>query len=216
MKKVHDESYIDYLQTITPNNESWVSELEKEAAAEHIPIMSWPGIQLLQQIIRLHQPKRILEIGTAIGYSALRMNQASKKAQIVSAERDKEMYNQALKNIKSQNKTDRIDLLFGDALEIREEIIEKGPYDLIFIDAAKGQYLRFFETFAAALTDTGCIITDNVLFRGYVTDPLLAPKRLRKLAEKINYFNKWLMNNPDFYTSIFPIGDGVAVSIKKQ
>lgn len=212
---MQEQSHLDYLQTLTQNNEAWVSELEKEAETNRIPIMHWQGIQLLQQIIRLHQPKRILEIGTAIGYSALRMNQASPKSKIVSVERNTDMYNQALINIQKQDKEGMVDLLLGDALDIQEKIIGNGPYDLIFIDAAKGQYQRFFETFSPILTNGGCIITDNVLFKGYVIDPIQAPNRLRKLAEKINYFNKWLMHHPDYYTSIFPIGDGVAVSIKK-
>ncbi|SFL79579.1 Predicted O-methyltransferase YrrM [Gracilibacillus orientalis] len=206
---------IKYLDTITPKQADWIQQLEEEAEQNHVPIMDKQGIALLQQLIRLYQPTKILEIGTAIGYSALRMLEAKPNVQVVSIERNQEMYDRAMKNIQDQNQEEHIDVIFGDALEVDEKITEKGPYQMIFIDAAKGQYRHFFERYGQTLTEKGMIVTDNVLFRGLVVNPEDAPKRLRKLANKIDQYNQWLLQHSSYHTTILPVGDGVAVSVKK-
>ncbi|MGP4041769.1 O-methyltransferase [Gracilibacillus sp. D59] len=206
---------IKYLDTITPIQDDWIQQLEEEANQNHVPIMDKQGIALLQQLIRLHQPAKILEIGTAIGYSALRMLEAKSDAKVVSIERNQEMYDRAMKNIQEQNQEEHIDVIFGDALEVDEKVAEKGPYQMIFIDAAKGQYRHFFEKYGQMLTDKGVMVTDNVLFRGLVVNPEEAPKRLQKLANKIDQYNQWLLQHPSYHTTILPVGDGVAISVKK-
>ncbi|SHN10076.1 O-methyltransferase [Gracilibacillus kekensis] len=211
-----EENILHYLDQITPSSDDWVNKIEAEAEENHVPIMDKQGILLLQQLIRLHQPDKILEIGTAIGYSALRMLEAKPEAQIVSVERDNEMYQRAIHNIHNQNKQGHIDVILGDALEVEDLIHDKGPYDLIFIDAAKGQYRHFFEKYQSTLTDSGCVVTDNVLFRGLVVHPSDAPKRLQNLTAKIDQYNQWLIEHPDYHTTILPVGDGVAISLKKK
>ncbi|MGN8645592.1 O-methyltransferase [Gracilibacillus sp. HCP3S3_G5_1] len=212
---MHDTDIIEYLNRITSKQVDWIQQLEREAEENEVPIMDKQGISLLQQLIRLHKPTKILEIGTAIGYSALRMLEAQPDAEIVSVERNKEMYDRAMLNIKAQNKQEQIDVIFGDATEVEEEVIAKGPYQMIFIDAAKGQYRRFFEKYQQSLTNNGVIVTDNVLFRGLVVNPDEAPKRLQNLAKKIDQYNQWLLQHPSYDTTILPLGDGVAISIKK-
>ncbi|WP_018931506.1 O-methyltransferase [Gracilibacillus lacisalsi] len=206
---------IKYLDTITPNQTGWGYQLEEEAEQNHVPIMDKQGIAFIQQLIRLHQPTKILEIGTAIGYSALRMLEAKSDAQIVSIERNQEMYDRAVKNIHAQNQEEHIDVIFGDALEVDEKVAAKGPFQMIFIDAAKGQYRHFFEKYEQTLADKGMIVTDNVLFKGWVVTPEEAPKRLQKLANKIDQYNQWLLQHPAYHTTILPVGDGVAISVKK-
>ncbi|UOQ86102.1 O-methyltransferase [Gracilibacillus salinarum] len=213
---MHSKEIISYLNEIAPNPESWVQVLEEEAMEYHVPIMDKQGISLLQQLVRVHQPAKILEIGTAIGYSALRMLEAHPNTSVVTVERDQQMYQRAMHNIEMQQGQQNIDVIFGDALEKEAEILAKGPYDMIFIDAAKGQYHRFFESYLPALSNTGIIITDNVLFRGLVADASEAPKRLQNLANKIDQYNQWLVQHPDFHTTIVPVGDGIAISIKKK
>lgn len=215
MTIMHDTDIIEYLNRITSKQVDWIQQLEREAEQNEVPIMDKQGISLLQQLIRLHKPTKILEIGTAIGYSALRMLEAQPDAEIVSVERNKEMYDRAMLNIKAQNKQEQIDVIFGDAIEVEEEVIAKGPYQMIFIDAAKGQYRRFFEKYQQSLTNNGVIVTDNVLFRGLVVNPDEAPKRLQNLAKKIDQYNQWLLQHPLYNTTILPLGDGVAISIKK-
>lgn len=192
------------------------ASMEKEAQESCVPIMERDGIEFLKQLIRLHQPARILEIGTAIGYSALQMADANKQAEIVTIERDEERFQRAVDYVGQFDVDQQIDLLFGDAFEHQELLINKGPYDMIFIDAAKGQYQRFFETFAVALGEKGVIITDNVLFKGYVVDDGAASKRLKKLSEKIDRYNQWLMHLEQYHTVIVPVGDGVAITCKTK
>ncbi|WP_106497065.1 O-methyltransferase [Lentibacillus sp. Marseille-P4043] len=210
-----DENLTGYLTQLLPEQENWVLELEKQAKEDHVPIMDPVGIHFLMQVIKLRKPASILEIGAAIGYSALRMIQANPAATVLTIERDEQRYKQALYNIEKQQKQDKIDVIFGDALEKAEDIVAKGPFDLLFIDAAKGQYQRFFELYSQAISKGGLIITDNVLFKGYVADPDKVHPRYAKLGKKIRKYNDWLMQNPDYTTSIVPIGDGVAISIKE-
>jgi predicted O-methyltransferase YrrM len=106
-------------------------------------------------------------------------------------------------------------LIKGDALEIEDQVKKHAPFDAIFIDAAKGQYKRFFEIYANYLSEDGIIITDNVLFKGLVSEPNIENKRIRSLVKKINEFNTWLMSHPHYYTVILPVGDGVAISKKR-
>nr|WP_143804746.1 O-methyltransferase [Paraliobacillus ryukyuensis] len=205
----------EYLQSLLEESAEWARQLEEYAKENHVPIMEPLGMQFLMQLIRLKQPNKIVEIGAAIGYSALRMQEAYPEATITTIERDEERYQEARKNVTAYDKQGKIHLIFGDALECSNEIEKKGPFDLLFIDAAKGQYQRFFELYAPMLTTDGVIITDNVLFKGLVADPTKADKRKQKLANKIKAYNTWLTSHPDYNTSIVPVGDGVAITTKK-
>ncbi|RKQ37867.1 O-methyltransferase [Oceanobacillus halophilus] len=211
-----EDQIADYLGQILPKKEDWVLELEEQAIKNNVPIMDTVGIHFVMQLVRIKQPKRILEVGTAIGYSALRMLEASPNTSIVTIERDETRYQQAINNINKLEKTNQIEVIYGDALDILEKLQEENQnFDFIFIDAAKGQYRRFFDLCSPLLTNNGMILTDNVLFRGYVmTDSQEIPKRYRKMVEKIKLYNQFLMNHPAFTTSIIPIGDGVALSYK--
>lgn len=211
-----DENLKQYLTGMLPEEAEWVIDIEDQAKQDDVPIMDSLGIHFLMQLIRLHKPQRILEIGTAIGYSALRMQEAYPKTEIVTIERDEKRVLQARENIKNQNKQDMIDVIHGDALdEINRLALTNERFDVIFIDAAKGKYKRFFEQSSPLLEDGGFIISDNVLFKGYVAVPHPEDKRLNKIADKVRGYNEWMINHPDFTTSIIPIGDGVAISIKK-
>nr|WP_204497390.1 O-methyltransferase [Aquibacillus albus] len=204
-----------YLTRMLPSSDEWVSKLENYAYTHGVPIMEPLGINFLMQLVRLQKPTNILEIGTAIGYSSLRMLEACPSASIVTVERDENRYMEAVNNIKDLNKQKNIHVIHGDALEVVDLVVEKGPYDLLFIDAAKGQYQRFFEMYSKHLTEDAVIISDNVLFKGLVADQSLENERLSKIARKINSYNEWLVNHPDYRTTIVPIGDGVAISVKR-
>jgi predicted O-methyltransferase YrrM len=211
-----EEHLTNYLMKHLPSTEQWVKELETQAKEDHIPIMDPVGINFLMQLIRLNKPGKILEIGAAIGYSALRMNEAYPAASITTIEKDDVRYQQAVKNIANLNKESKIEIIHGDALEVLSKLGEdNASYNCIFIDAAKGQYKRFFELSMPLLEEDGIIISDNVLFRGYVLDPNFEHPRYKKMVEKIRAYNEWLVNHPSFITTILPIGDGVAISYKK-
>ncbi|WP_232225582.1 O-methyltransferase [Oceanobacillus manasiensis] len=207
------EEMNNYLIDLLPDKEAWIEEMEAEALTDRVPIMDKVSMHFVTQLIRMYQPKRILEVGTAIGYSALRMLQANPETSIITIERDEKRYKQAVENIHQQGKEDNISVILGDALEEIAKL--DGMFDLVFIDAAKGQYKRFFELSKPLLSSSGVILSDNVLFKGYVAEPEKATGRHIKMVEKIRDYNKWLMQHPNFSTSIVPIGDGVAISVRK-
>lgn len=210
-----DDMLTKYLMDSLPVNEEWVTDLEHKAARDGVPIMDPLGMNFVMQLIRLTKPQKILEIGTAIGYSTLMMLQAYPEAQIVTIEKDNRRYQQANRNIISAGKQDHIHIVYGDAIEKIQEM-KDCTFDLVFIDAAKGKYQRFFELSVPLLATDGVVLSDNVLFKGYVADSKKQHPRYRSIAEKIRTYNNWLMNHPEFTTTIVPIGDGIAISIKGE
>jgi predicted O-methyltransferase YrrM len=204
-----------YIEGLVQNRGALFTEMELFAAENKVPIMELAGIESMLQILRIQKSKKILEVGTAIGYSALRMAEALPGATIVTIERDMERIQIAEEFIGRSSLTDQIILIKGDALEVEDSVSDQAPYDAIFIDAAKGQYQRFFEMYSKYLSEDGIIITDNVLFKGLVAESEIESKRIRNLVKKINDFNHWLMNHPDYHSIILPVGDGVAISKKR-
>lgn len=189
-----------------------VKQIKKYAISENIPIMQDDGISFLTTFIIKNQVKTVLEIGTAIGYSAIQMALASPNLKIISIERDEKRYLEAVKNIKKLQLEDRITLIFKDALEVKLE----DKFDLIFIDAAKSQSIHFFENFSKNLNDNGYIITDNLNFHGYVNknEEEIKSKNLRALVRKIKEYKVYLQENKKYTTEFLEIGDGISVSKK--
>lgn len=208
----------NYLLKTVPTSDDWMIELENYALENQVPIMEPVSMNFLTQLIRMHKPANILEIGTAIGYSALRMHVVNPEAMITSIEKNKDMCHTARGNITKHAKTDKIKVVHADALEHMAHLVLAGErFDFIFIDAAKAQYKRFFLLAEKMLESKGVIICDNILFRGYVADQERVDNpRLQKLARKIDLFNQWLMEQTDYHSSIVPIGDGMTISIKKK
>ena len=190
-----------------------IREIKKYALDNKIPIMVDEGIDFLTTFIIKNQITNILEIGSAIGYSAIMMALANPNVRITTIERDRERYLEAVKNVKKMGLEDRITLIFNDALETSIE----GKFDLIFIDAAKGQNIRFFEKFESNLTDHGVIITDNIDFHGLVQKDVdsIQSRNLRGLIRKIREYIDYLKNNPKYEVEFLKIGDGIAVARKK-
>ncbi|WP_082195494.1 O-methyltransferase [Bacillus testis] len=207
-----------YLEELIPQRNELLSKMENYAQEHHVPIMELVGIEAMLQLLRLHQPSSILEIGCAIGYSSLRMAYALPEARIVTLERHPERIKAAKSFLSQSSEGSRITLLEGDALELADQVKSHGPFDAIFIDAAKGQYTRFFELYEPFLAPGGMIISDNVLFKEQVILPEeeIATRRKRSLVRKIKHFNSWLMEHEDYDSVILPIGDGMAVSKKKK
>lgn len=210
-----NENVQQYIDSMIPVRSEFFQNIERYAEENNVPIMERAGIEALLQILRIGQPKSILEVGTAIGYSALRMAEALPDSQIVTIERDVERYTQAEQYLSQTDLSKNIHLIKGDALEVEDIVKELAPFDAIFIDAAKGQYKKFFEIYSMCLSEHGIIITDNVLFKGLVCEPEIENKRIRSLVKKINDFNHWLMSNEEYHTVILPVGDGVAISKKR-
>lgn len=188
-----------------------IENLEEYAKENNVPIMMKDGIEFLKDYITKNNVLNILEIGTAIGYSAIQMCLNS-NAQVVSIERDKERYDLAIKNINDFNLNDRIKVINDDALDI--DIT--GMYDLIFIDAAKSQSIKFFEKFKKNLNKNGVIITDNLNFHGLThTKERIESRNVRQLVRKINEYITFLKENDEFETTFLDIGDGISISKKR-
>jgi len=191
------------------NNE--FKSIEKYAEEHNVPIMEKAGIRFLTKFIEKNNIKNILEIGSAIGYSAIKMALVNENIKITTIERDNIRYLEALKNIKEFNLEKRITLIYADALEL--ELDKK--YDLIFIDAAKGQYTNFFNKYSKNLNKNGVIISDNISFHGFVEqEERIESKNLRQLVNKIRNYIQFLEENKEFKTKFYKIGDGISVSIK--
>ena len=190
-----------------------IKEIREYAKDNKVPIMQPEGIDFLTTFIIKHQIKSVLEVGTAIGYSAIMMSLCSPTLKVTTIERDEERYLEAIKNIKKLNLENRVTLIFNDALKTK--INEK--YDLIFIDAAKAQNIKFFELFERNLNEGGFIITDNMYFHGLVkkSEKEIKSRNVRGIVRKIKDYITFLKENDNYNTTIYEIGDGIAVSEKK-
>ena len=190
-----------------------LEELKDYAKENHVPIILDDGLEFLLKVIKEKNPKSILEIGCAIGYSSINMA-LNTNASITTIERDSKMYEEAIKNIDKANLNDRIRVIFKDALEVDEEIKDE-KYDVIFIDAAKSQYIKFFEKYSKYLNDDGIILTDNMNFHG-VTVETATSRNLKALIRKLNNYHKFLEDNQEFESTVYNIGDGIAVSKRRK
>ena len=190
-----------------------VEEIKRQAEKNDVPIMTDDGIEYLTNYIKENNIKHILEIGTAVGYSAIKMALVSDDIEVTTIERDEKRYLEAVKNIKKLKLEDRITIIFKDALNV--SLSDK--YDLIFIDAAKAQSINFFEKFEKILKAHGTILTDNMNFHGLVDKPLneISSRNVRGLVRKINNYHDFLVSNDDYITQFLDVGDGIALSVKR-
>ena len=190
-----------------------MKELEEYAKINNIPIMQKDGILYLINYIKENNIKNILEIGSAIGYSSIMMARINSDIRITTIERDKDRYDLAVFNIKKYNLDKQINIIYGDAVDT--DIT--GMYDLIFIDAAKGKNVFFFEKYKNNLVKRGTIITDNLSFHGLVEDSdLVKTKNQRGIVNKIKDFISFLNNNEEFATEYIPVGDKIAISKRRS
>lgn len=194
-------------------NYSMIRQIKEYAQKNNIPIMVDDGIDFLTTYILKNHVTSILEIGTAIGYSTIMMALVHPNITITSIERDEKRYLEALKNIKEFELEDRITLIYNDAFNVKLD----DEFDLIFIDAAKAQNIKFFELFERNLKQNGTIITDNLKFHGLVEkeEYEIKSKNLKALIRKIKEYIAYLKSNPNYDTEFFDVGDGLSVSKKK-
>ena len=189
-----------------------LDEIEQYAKENRVPIMMKDGIEYLCNYIKEHNIKSILEIGSAIGYSAIKMALVSPDIKIVTIEKDETRYNIAVDNIKKFNLDNQIEIILDDALNTQIE----GKFDLVFIDASKGNNINFFQKYSANLSKYGIIITDNLFFHGLVqNESLIETKNQRGIVRKIKEFISFLDNNNEFVTEYISVGDGISISKRK-
>ena len=190
-----------------------ISDIKSFAKKAYLPIIQDGGLQFMCNYIRENNVKNILEIGTAIAYSTINFAKSKDDVHVTSIEYDLDRHIQAKQNVNDCGVKERITLVYGDALEWETD--EK--FDLIFIDAAKAQYIRFFEKFKENLTENGVIITDNLKFHGMVEDLSLTHNySTKKLVKKIIKYIDFLKANTEYHTDFYDDGDGISVSYKNR
>ncbi len=191
-----------------------IKEMERYAEANNVPIIERDSIEFIRKYIKLNKVKSVLELGTAIGYSAILMAECDKSVEVTTIERDEKRYREAVKNVNECGLDNQINIVFNDALEVN---LAGHKYDLIFIDAAKGQYIKFFEKFENYLNPGGIIITDNLKFHGLVENKEgIESRNVRGLVNKIEKYIEFLKQNEDYITKFYDIGDGISVSFRKD
>lgn len=210
---ITDERISTFINSFDTGNTPFLNELEQYAIKTNVPIIRPQMQSLLKLLLEMKQPKAILEVGTAIGFSALLMSEyGPKDCKITTIEKYEKRIALARENFKKAGKEDRITLLEGDAAEILKEL--EGPYDLIFMDAAKGQYIHFLPDILKLLPKGGLLVSDNVLQDGDVLESRYAvTRRNRTIHTRMRDYLFELKHNENLQTDILPVGDGVTISV---
>ncbi len=205
----------EYVSSLYAHPCEKLREMRDQAERMLIPIVTKDTERLLFTLCAALKPKRILEIGTAIGYSAICFGLAAPEAEIITIENHERSVFKAKANIEEVGLSDRIDVRLGDAAEVLTEI--EGKFDLIFVDAAKGQYKKFFSLFEKNIKQGTMVISDNVLYKGMPCDDSFIDKRRNKtIANRMREYLKFLSEDERFETCLLPIGDGVCLSYLKK
>lgn len=210
-----DERMAAFIDSLDKGNTPFLDEIEKNALAEQVPVIRKPMQSLLKFLLALTKPKNILEVGTAVGFSALLMDEYSPAGcHITTIENYQKRITAARENFKRADAEDRITLLEGDAAELLKGI--EGFYDLIFMDAAKGQYINFLPDVLRLLAPGGILISDNVLQDGDIIESRFAvTRRNRTIHARMRDYLYELKHNTWLETVVLPVGDGVTVSMKR-
>lgn len=214
---ITDERIATYIDSLDRELPDFLRQLEKKSLKEYVPIIKKPTQTLLRFLIKSHQPKRILEVGTAVGFSSIFMSEfLPEGGHITTIEKMEERIVQAKENRKNARKEDVITILEGDAAQILESLKNEGKsYDMIFMDAAKGQYLNFLPNIFDLLESGGLLVSDNVLQDGDIVESRYAvTRRNRTIHFRMREYLYELTHSDTFDTVVLPIGDGVTLSTK--
>lgn len=190
-----------------------LQKIKQKALEEHIPIIMDDTLEVVDKILRELKPKKILEIGTAVGYSAMCFSEyLNENGMIDTIERDEERIKEAKENIVKVGVEEKINILEGDAVEILPTL--QGTYDMIFIDAAKGKYPFFLKEALRMLSENGIILADNILYKGYVMSDYNKHKQRTAVRNLREYIHE-VTNNPNLETEILEVGDGLAITKRR-
>ena len=202
-----------FLASLDTGNSEFLDGLEKQARQQYVPIIRHETQSVLRVLLTQIRPAEILEVGTAIGFSAILMCENT-EAHITTIENYEKRIEPARDNFKKAGVSDRVDLIFGDAAEVLQTL--SGPYDFVFMDAAKGQYLRFLPDVLRVLRPRGMLVSDNVLQEGDILESHYAvERRNRTIYKRMREYLYELTHREDLVTTILPIGDGLALTVKK-
>ena len=211
-----EERIVSYINSLEKENSPVLEEIEKEARKDGVPIIRKEMESFLRVMLSIKKPMRILELGTAVGYSAILMSEyIDEKGQIITIENYDKRLTLAKENIKIAGRENVIKLLEGDAMEIMPTL-ESNRFDFVFMDAAKAQYIHFLPEVLRLMKKDGVLITDNVLQEGdLIQSKYVVRRRDRTIHKRMREYLEVVKNHPQLETSIVPIGDGITMSVKK-
>ena len=210
-----DERMVTYIRSLERPENPVIEAIEQEALDSFVPIIRKETQSFLKVMMLMNRPARVLEVGTAVGFSAILMSEyLPEGSHITTIENYEKRIPIARNNFKRAGKEEQITLIEGDALEVMKTL--EGPYDFIFMDAAKGQYIHYLPNVLRLLSDGGCLVSDNVMQDGDIIESRFAvERRNRTIHARMREYLYELKHREDLVTSIIPLGDGVAVSIKQ-
>lgn len=210
------QDYIEnYIRSLIKESKKELLTMEEYAKENHVPIIHKEVGQFLELFINIVKPSRILELGTAIGYSSILMSScAGPNTKVTTVERDRKMVELAIENINKSGLHKNIEVIEGDCLEILKEL--SGKFDMIFMDAGKGHYKDFLPHCVRLLDENGIIISDNVLFRGMIANDELVEKRKSTIVKRMREYLDHISNNEEFITSVIPMGDGISITARRN
>ena len=215
MSKVVYEYVEEHIRSLIPKNDELLSSMREYANINHIPIVEEETEKFIKFVIEIKRPKKVLELGTAIGYSAISFTENSTVENFKTVEIREDMVKIARENIKNKNLEDKIEIINMDAYEFLLSMQDE-KFDMIFIDAAKGQYEKYFNLAVNHLNKSGIIICDNVLFRGMISNQDLVVRRKITIVKRLRKFLKYISESDIYTSSIVPIGDGVILIKRKD
>lgn len=211
---INYEYIIRYIRDTIPKRTGFIKDMEDFAKANDVPISQPESIRMIEIILKLMRAKKVLEVGSAIGYSAIRMCKSC-GAEIVTIELSDEMANQAEANIAKVGLAEKIKLIRGDGIKVLADMQGEEIFDAIFVDAAKGQYMEFFPHCMRLLKKGGVLISDNVLYKGMTATDELVVRRKITIVRRLREYLDMLNSCDGLSTAILPVGDGVALSFKE-
>jgi len=214
MSNIVNDLVEEYIRNTLKENKELILEMEEYARENSVPIIHKEVAELLRFVLDIHKPRRILEIGCAIGYSSIFFATVlGGDVEIITTERNPIMLEKAYENIEKAGLKDKIKILVGDATQTLKDI--DGEFDMIFIDAAKGQYKMFYDMVTPHLRKGGIVVSDNILYKGMIASDEFVVRRKKTIVKRMREYLDYICSLEDVDTSILPVGDGVALSYKK-
>lgn len=211
---ITDERVVSYIRSLERENNSVLTQIEREAHRDGVPIIRKEMESFLRVMLTVKKPEKILELGTAVGYSAIFMSECTENTEIITIENYEKRIPIARENIRKAGKSDRIQLLEGDALKVMPTL-EENQFDFVFMDAAKAQYIHFLPKVLRLMKEGAVLITDNILQEGDVLESkYVVRRRDRTIHKRMREYLEAVKNHPNLETSIVPIGDGITMSVK--
>lgn len=212
MDKIIHSAQMEYLSSFRKQTDSLIEEMEAYAKEHNVPILSWQSADFLEQLVLLKNPKRVLELGTAIAYSTIRIARMLQgKSAIHTIEKSADNITVAKEFISKSGLANKIKLLEGDAVNVMPQLKKK--YDIIFLDADKEDYKRLFDYSLVLLRRGGVLVVDNLLWHGYAASNRV-PQNYKESTRHIREFNLLFMNQPNLKSTIIPVGDGLGIGVK--